>query len=199
MRPACSPRAGIRRDRAFLDRFGSQSHKFDFANFEDRLESLERLGRCEKWKTDTLLKVGIVKYFESTGARRSSCPGNSSVQLAIGISGQFSIKCDSVPCASRALHPDRRPAPRTSSRHQLLGTAVARRCQRLAGGRWCSSVKAVGSPCEPCTSTASEEWAMLAMERLRCWNLRLPPWPARHWRVYRLHCRHTMPVTLYSS
>jgi hypothetical protein len=80
-----------------------------------------------------------------------------------------------------------------------LGTAVARRCQRLAGGRWCSSVKAVGSPCEPCTSTSSEEWAMLAMERLRCWNLRLPPWPARHWRVYRLHGRHTMPVTLYSS
>jgi hypothetical protein len=45
---------------------------FDFANFEDRLESLERLGRCEKWKIDTLLKVGFVKYFESTGARRSS-------------------------------------------------------------------------------------------------------------------------------
>ena len=41
---------------------------FDFANFEDRLESLERLGRCEKWKIDTLLKVGFVKYFESTGA-----------------------------------------------------------------------------------------------------------------------------------
>jgi len=45
---------------------------FDFANFEDGLESLERLGRCEKWKIDTLLKVGFVKYFESTGARRSS-------------------------------------------------------------------------------------------------------------------------------
>ena len=45
---------------------------FDFANFEDGLESLERLGRCEKWKIDTLLKVGFVKYFESTGARQSS-------------------------------------------------------------------------------------------------------------------------------
>jgi hypothetical protein len=32
---------------------------FDFANFEDGLESLERLGRCEKWKIDTLLKVGL--------------------------------------------------------------------------------------------------------------------------------------------